>query len=138
LLVSNRSVIVPSRRLTYRTSLPFTTDREHRMSKLVKIGMVGTSWWADSMYMPALSKHPDAEVCAIVGRNLDHAREFAEQWRIPNVYTSLEEMLDKEALDAILIVSSNKHHYPMAMTAIERGLHVLCEKPLGMNYTEAS
>lgn len=90
------------------------------------------------MYMPALTSHPGADVRAIVGRNLDHAREFAERWRIPHVYASLEELLANESLDAIFIISSNKHHYAMAMTAIEHGLHVLCEKPLAMNYTEAS
>lgn len=107
------------------------------MSKQVRVGIVGTSWWTDAMYLPALSTHPNAEVCGIVGRNLDHAREFAMQWKIPSVYSTLEEMLDKESLDAVLIVSSNKYHYPMSMMAIERGLHVLCEKPLAMNYTEA-
>jgi levoglucosan dehydrogenase len=107
------------------------------MSKQVKIGIVGTSWWTDSMYMPALTKHPNAAVRAIVGRNLDHAREFAEQWRVPNVYASLDELLANESIDAVIIASSNKHHYAMAMTAIQHGLHVLCEKPLAMNYTEA-
>ena len=107
------------------------------MSKQLKIGIVGTSWWTDAMYMPALARHPHAEVCAIVGRNLDHTREFAEQWQVPHVYASLEEMLANQSLEALLIVSSNKHHYPMAMTAIQHGLHVLCEKPLAMNYTEA-
>ena len=107
------------------------------MSKHVKIGIIGTSWWTDAMYMPALSKHPNADVRAIVGRNLDHAREFAKQWNVPNAYTSIEELLANESLDAMLIVASNKHHYPMAMQAIEHRLHVLCEKPLAMNYTEA-
>ena len=107
------------------------------MSKQIKIGVVGTSWWTDSMYMPALAKHPNAVVHAIVGRNMDHAREFAEQWKIPNVYPSLEDMLSNETVDAVIIASPNKQHYPLAMTAIERGLHVLCEKPLAMNYTEA-
>lgn len=107
------------------------------MSKQVKLGIVGTSWWTDSMYMPALTKHPNADVRAIVGRNLDHAREFAEQWKVPNVYASLEELLANESLDAVIIASSNKSHYPTAMTAIGHGLHVLCEKPLAMTYTEA-
>ena len=107
------------------------------MSKQVKIGIVGTSWWTEAMYMPALTKHPNADVRAIVGRNMDHAREFANQWSVPNVHASLEEMMANQALDAVIIVSSNKHHYPMAITAIEHGLHVLCEKPLAMNYTEA-
>ena len=107
------------------------------MSKQVRIGVVGTSWWTDAMYMPALTRHPHADVRAIVGRNLDHAREFAVQWSVPHVYTSLEELLANESVDAVIIASSNKQHYPMAMTAIGHGLHVLCEKPLAMNYTEA-
>ena len=107
------------------------------MSKQIKIGIVGTSWWADSMYMPALTRHPDAEVRAVVGRNLDHTREFAEQWKVPNAYASLEDLLSNETVDAVLVASPNKHHYPLAMTAIEHGLHVLCEKPLAMSYTEA-
>jgi predicted dehydrogenase len=107
------------------------------MSKQVKIGIIGTSWWTDAMYMPALTRHPNAEVRAIVGRNLDHAREFAAEWRIPHVYASLEELLANESLDAMFIVTSNQYHCPMAMTAFDHGLHVLCEKPLAMNYTEA-
>jgi len=107
------------------------------MSKPVKIGIVGTSWWTDAMYMPALTKHPNADVRAIVGRNLDHTRDFAKQWRVPNVYASLDELLANESIDAVIIGSPNKHHYAMAMTAIEHGLHVLCEKPLAMNYEEA-
>ena len=49
------------------------------------------------MYMPALARHPHAEVCAVVGRNLNHTREFAEQWKVPNVYVSLEELLARNS-----------------------------------------
>ena len=107
------------------------------MSKQVKIGIVGTSWWTDAMYMPALTRHPNAAVRAIVGRDLDHTREFAEQWNVPNAYSGLEDLLSNETVDAIIIASPNKQHYAIAMTAIGHGLHVLCEKPLAMNYTEA-
>lgn len=103
----------------------------------VKIGIVGTSWWTDSMYMPALTRHPNAEVRAVVGRNLDHTREFAKRWNVPNAYASLEDLLSDEIVEAVIIASPNKQQYPLAMAAIERGLPVLCEKPLAMNYTEA-
>jgi predicted dehydrogenase len=107
------------------------------MSKQVKLGIVGTSWWADAMYMPALANHPNAEVCAVVGRDLHHARAFAKQWNIPEVYANLDDLLATDSLDAVVISAPNKLHYPMAMAAIEHGLHVLCEKPLAMTYTEA-
>jgi predicted dehydrogenase len=89
------------------------------------------------MYMPALTRHPHADVRAVVGRNLDHTREFAAQWNIPNAYASLGDLLSNETVDAIIIATPNKQHYALAMTAIEHGLHVLCEKPLAMNYTQA-
>jgi predicted dehydrogenase len=68
---------------------------------------------------------------------MDHTREFAEQWNIPNAYADLNDLLSREAVDAVIIVTPNKDHYPLAMTAIAHGKHVLCEKPLAMNYTEA-
>jgi len=39
--------------------------------KIIKIGVIGTSWWSDAMYMPALAKHPNAQVVAVsaAGRN---------------------------------------------------------------------
>jgi predicted dehydrogenase len=107
------------------------------MRRQIRVGIVGTSWWTDAMYMPALTRHPNADVRAVVGRNLDHTREFAEQWNVPHAYASLEDLLSNETVDAIIIASPNKQHYALAMTAIERGLHVLCEKPLAMSYTEA-
>ena len=107
------------------------------MSKQVKLGVVGTSWWTDAMYMPALTRHPNADVRAVVGRDLDHTRKFAEQWNVPNAYAGVEDLLSNETVDAVIIATPNNDHYPLAMTAIGRGKHVLCEKPLAMNYTEA-
>jgi predicted dehydrogenase len=104
----------------------------------VRIGIAGTSWWVDAMYLPALANHPLAEVRAIVGGSRrDHTREFAAQWGIPHAYDSFGEMLDHEDLDAVMVVAPNIHHHPYTMTALERGLHVLCEKPLGMNSAQA-
>lgn len=104
---------------------------------MVKIGVIGTSWWADAMYMPALTRHPAADVRAVVGRNLARARDLAGQWKVPNVYASLGDLLTNESIDAVIIATPNNQHYELAMTAIEHGVHVLCEKPLAMNYPEA-
>lgn len=108
------------------------------MSDKVRIGVVGTSWWADAMYLPALSNHPLADVRGIVGgTRREHTREFAARWNVPGAYDTLDELLAAEPLDALVILSPNVHHFPYAMAAIERGLHVLCEKPLAMTSGEA-
>jgi predicted dehydrogenase len=113
-------------------------SEEDAMTDRVRIGLAGTSWWADSMYLPALAKHPLADVRAIVGGSRpEHTREFAARWGIPNAYDSFELMLEREDLDAAMVVAPNIHHHPYTMAALERGLHVLCEKPLGMNSAQA-
>ena len=108
------------------------------MSGKVRIGIAGTSWWADAMYLPALASHPLADLRGIVGGSRpEHTREFAAKWGIPGAFDSLEDMLATEQLDALLVLTNNKTHYPLVMQAIEAGLHVLCEKPLGLQAREA-
>lgn len=108
------------------------------MSDKVRIGIVGTSWWADAMYLPALANHPLADVRGVVGgTRREHTREFAARWGIAAAYDALDDMLAAEPLDALVILSPNVHHFPHAMAALERGLHVLCEKPLAMTSAQA-
>ena len=106
------------------------------MADKVRIGVAGTSWWADSMYLPALATHPLADVRAMAGTRPEHTREFAAKWSIPAAYDTVEAMLDAEPLDALIVATPNRSHYPIAYAALERGLHVLCEKPVGMSSSE--
>jgi predicted dehydrogenase len=104
------------------------------MSERVRIGVIGTSWWADAMYLPALAAHPLADVRGVVGGSRRaHTREFAARWGIPDAYDSIDELLDAEPLDAVLVLSRNDDHFRSAMAAIERGINVLCEKPLSLS-----
>ena len=107
------------------------------MADTVRIGIAGTSWWADSMYLPALAGHPLADVRAVAGARPEHTRDFAQRWGIPHAYDSVEAMLDAEPLDALIVATPNRSHYAIAHAALERGLHVLCEKPVGMSAAEA-
>lgn len=106
-------------------------------SNTVSVGVVGASWWADAMHLPAVASHPGARTVAICGRNRQNAQSIAETWSIPQVYTDYDEMIDSADLDAIIIATPNSTHYPIAMKALERGLHVLCEKPIALTYAQA-
>lgn len=55
----------------------------------------------------------------------------------PRVYASLEDMLDREDLDAVSIVAPDSAHVALSMMALAREKHVLCEKPLAPNPAEA-
>src|SRR5258706_3691716 len=103
----------------------------------VRVGLVGTSWWAEAMYLPALADHPVGRITAVCGRDLDRAESVAAQWSIPKAYNDWSAMIDSGEFDAIIVASPNETHYEITMAAIDRGLPVLCEKPLGMNVAEA-
>lgn len=104
----------------------------------VRVGVFGTSWWADTMYLPPLDSHPDCTVVAVCGRRPEPAQSFAENWNIPQWFTDPQEMLDQVEMDAVVIATSNDSHVSLALASLEKGLHVLCEKPLARNAQEGA
>jgi predicted dehydrogenase len=107
------------------------------MSDTVRVGVIGTSWFADLMHLPNLKSHPQAEIAAICGRNRARAEEMAQKYEIPSVFTDHREMIDKGDLQAVAVVTPDDLHYPMTMDALDAGLHVLCEKPLAPDAARA-
>lgn len=103
----------------------------------IRVGIIGTSWWADAMHLPALAAHPQAKLVAIGGRNPETTQAMAARWDIPHVYTQWEEMISQANLDALVVSTANDTHYSISLAALERGIHVLCEKPLALTYPQA-
>lgn len=106
-------------------------------SSVASIGIIGTSWWVDSMYLPALSGLDGVDVVAIAGRDPERARSRAAQWDIPAVYTDWRRMLDDADLTGVIVAAANPVHYPATRAILERGLDVLCEKPVADTAGEA-
>lgn len=107
------------------------------MAKQVRVGIVGTSWYADWMHLPALKSHPQVQLAAICGRNRDRAEEMAKKYEIPQVFTDYQAMIEKAGIEALVVALPDDLHYPVTMAAINAGLHVLCEKPLALTVAQA-
>lgn len=107
------------------------------MSDQVRVGVIGTSPYADFTHLPNLKSHPGAQIAAVCGRNRARAQEMADKYAIPMVYTDYRQMLEQANLDAVVITVTDDLHYPMTMDALAAGLHVLCEKPLALNAQQA-
>lgn len=103
----------------------------------VRVGLVGTSWWSDAMYLPALADHPIGRITAVCGRDPGRTHDVADKWNIPSHFTDWQVMLDSGEVDAVIVASPNESHYEITMGALGRNLPVLCEKPLGMTTAEA-
>ena len=107
------------------------------MSAPIRVGVVGTSWWADLMHLPSLTSHPDAVAAAVCGRDRARAEAVAAKFGAAAAYTSHEAMIDEAGLDAVIVATPDDVHAAPASRALARGLHVLCEKPLARTAAEA-
>lgn len=106
------------------------------MAKL-RIGIVGTGF-GTLVQAPAFMMHPDCEVVALAGvARAGRAQEQAARLGIPHAYDSFATMLDNEKLDLVSVVSAPFMHHPMTIAALERGIPVLCEKPMALNLDQA-
>ncbi len=103
------------------------------MHERIRIGIIGTSPWAEFMYYNAVANHPHATITAICGRNQIRLHELATKYAIPHTFTDYHAMLASGTIDAVLVVSPDHEHHPMTMAALSHGLHVLCDKPLAAN-----
>jgi predicted dehydrogenase len=96
----------------------------------VRLGIIGTSWWADLVLLPALSTYAPAVVVAFCGRNRERAEEMAGKYGVSTVFTDYREMYERAGQAGVVISSPDDLHYAMTMDAFDAGLHVLCEKPM--------
>ena len=79
----------------------------------------------------------DVEITALCDTKPERAVARAEQYGIkPNIYTSFDEMLDKESPDAVHICTPHNLHTPMAIKCLRRNINVFLEKPIGISTNE--
>ena len=99
--------------------------------------MIGAGWWGTTAHIPALLRHPRADVRCVHHRDRTVAQRIAADFTVPRAAASLEEALDREPLDAVVISSTPNVHYAQAKAALQRRLHVLIEKPMTITAAEA-
>jgi predicted dehydrogenase len=104
----------------------------------VRWGVLGVATHFILRVVMPLLKSETVEVTGIASRSGDTARKAAEQWRIPRWYGSYEELLRDKDIEAVFIPLPNHLHAEWIRKAVDAGKHVLCEKPLALNATEAA
>ena len=87
--------------------------------------------------IPAMQRCELAEVAGICSRSLENARAVAAELKIPKAYGSYEELLCDPEIEAVYNPLPNHLHAEWTIRAAEKGKHVLCEKPIGLNVAEA-
>jgi len=102
----------------------------------VKWGIISTAKIGANQVIPAMQKCSNLEIAAIASRDAVAARKMSEKLGIPKYYDNYLELLDDPEIDAIYNPLPNHLHYEWTKKAIERGKHVLCEKPMTLRKQE--
>lgn len=101
----------------------------------IRFGVIGTNNITD--WVIAGGRQDERfELTAVCSRTQERADEFAAKHNIPHTFTSLEEMAESDVVDAIYIATPNYCHAHQAVTCMNHGKHVLCEKPFASNAAE--
>jgi predicted dehydrogenase len=104
----------------------------------VKIGMIGAGGWPNVMHLPALAACPYADLVAAFDVVPQLTQAAAQKYNIPHTFADYQELLDSGVCEAVIVATPNDTHYQVVMEALDHGLHVMCEKPLAINYAQAS
>ncbi len=103
----------------------------------IKWGVLSTSKFAIRATIPATQKSRYSVVSAIASRDVNRARDVGKQLGIPKTFGSYEDLLSDPEVDVVYIPLPNDQHVEWTLNALKAGKHVLCEKPIGLDYADA-
>jgi predicted dehydrogenase len=95
----------------------------------LRVGVIGLGF-AGTTHLDAYTALPGATVVALAGKEESRLTELADTRCVPNRYLDWEDLVARDDLDIVSIGVPNNLHHPIAISALNRGMHVFCEKPL--------
>lgn len=101
----------------------------------IGIGIIGTGF-ARTTQLPAFRACEGASLRVVASGHRENAERAAREFGIASVASDWREVVERDDVDLISIVTPPATHAEMALAALEAGKHVLCEKPLAMNAEE--
>ncbi|HEX3030296.1 MAG TPA: Gfo/Idh/MocA family oxidoreductase [Clostridia bacterium] len=106
-------------------------------SNVVRVGIAGCGWIAENAHIPALRKVDNVEVTSLFDLSTERAANLAAKYDISGVYQDYDSFLTS-GVDAVVICTPNHTHAELSIKALKSGVHVLCEKPVAINFEEIS
>jgi predicted dehydrogenase len=104
--------------------------------KIIGIGIVGAGF-ARTTQIPGFRNCEGARLVAIASRRREHAEQVAQEFGIEHVASDWKELVARDDVDLVSVVTPPATHMEITLAALERGKAVLCEKPMAMDAAEA-
>lgn len=102
---------------------------------MIRFAVIGTNW-ITRQFVDAAHETGKYKLTAVYSRSLEQAQAFANDYLVEHLFTSLDEMAQSDAIDAVYIASPNSLHFPQTRLFLSHKKHVICEKPLASNIQE--
>lgn len=102
----------------------------------IKWGIIGLGTIAHQ-FANDLMLVEEAELVAVASRSFDKAQEFAEKYDCKKAYDSYDAIINDPEIDILYIATPHNSHAVLTIKALQNNKHVLCEKPLALNYNDA-
>jgi len=106
------------------------------MADKLRVGVIGAGRWCATAHLPGFTRSPLSEVVMICDLHRDLAEKRASEFDIPEITTDYEDVLQREDIDVVDVVTRGESHEPLTFAALEAGKHVLVEKPVCHDYRD--
>lgn len=106
------------------------------LSKKYRVALVGCGGMGRS-HLRSLKQLPEFEISAICDINPDSLKKTSEEYKIQALYQDAERMYDEIQPDIVTVATQTRGHKTPTVSALSRGISVLCEKPIAIDLVEA-
>jgi predicted dehydrogenase len=103
----------------------------------IGVAIIGCGGITLQNHLPGLALCQDVKVTALCDADPATLERARQQTGVQTVSTNYKDIIKRDDVQAIIIATPNFLHPEIALTAIALGKHVLCEKPIALNYTDA-
>lgn len=79
----------------------------------------------------------DAELAAVASRDSEKSKEFAEKYQCKKAYSTYDDIINDDNIDILYIATPHNSHASLTIKGLQNNKHILCEKPIALNYDDA-
>ena len=102
---------------------------------MIRVGIIGLGHWGPNL-VRNFDSLPDAKVVAVCDLDKNRLTEVVSRYPGVRATDNAYSILDKNMIDAVVIATPTRTHYPLAKRALELGIHAFVEKPLTKSVDE--
>ena len=106
------------------------------IKKKLKIGVIGLGIIGEGQHLKSLQTMDNVIIVGVCGINKENTDKVAEKYNTKPYYNYVD-LFNKSGLEAVIIATPHYSHTPISIEAFNRGIHVLCEKPVAVHINDA-